>query len=302
MSDEPPIDPESDDRARFLAACANVLGFCYAQEGHDRELALAALAAACAKTPPDAPLDQALRGFVIAIAPLIGAPDAKTILEKLTPQDLRAVKRKVVEQALSVGPTVVVIDCTHVGDPSREGNAAAPYQINVPYAVDVPYNEDVPYAVGVPYALDVPAGMRQVQDLKLRIGYNLEPPIHDLTVNEHGIIATLHFRGVPHTCYIPWDAVWACGSEMTHEGVEWELSKPQGYDANGKRPPDAPEPRFKGDRPRLGLVPMDPDGGHDISNEDVIEETPELNAARPCTPEECAASVEIEDNPPSGAV
>lgn len=215
MTESADNGPPNIERQRFLHACTNLLGHVYAFPGGDRALALGALAAALAKTPPDAPLDQALRAFVVAIEPLVGAPDASSV--RMTAEDLRPVKRKTLEHALSLGSSIVVIDASHPN-------------------------------------VELPPGLLGVRDLKLRFGYDLDPPIPDLKVTDAGVSGTLHFRGVPFLCVVPWDAIWAVGSEVTHEGCGWPQSAPQGYDANGTRPKDAPDVRLPGDKPRLGVI------------------------------------------------
>lgn len=97
---EPPSDHDPDpvdDRAAFAAACADLLGHHYPMS--DRQLALAALAVMCARTPAGAPLDRALRMFVTACAPMVGAPD-----------NLHAAKRRALEGALALGSALVIVD------------------------------------------------------------------------------------------------------------------------------------------------------------------------------------------------
>lgn len=230
MTDQP-TDP---DRARFLAACQSLLGDYYAAST-DRELAIAAISVASARTSHGLPMDAALRAFVCAIAPmaLSGAVS------------LRAVKRSALEQALSVGPAILAVDATCDG-------------------------------------VDVPGYLRQ-KDLKLRLGYGLRPPIPDLELDESGWRATLIFRGEPHACFVPWEAVWAVGSEVTREGVVWAESAPEGWQPAEQKNAErvaakaAPESaKVHGQRPKLGLVPLPDPGPEDEDYERVDKTVPEL--------------------------
>lgn len=179
--------PDSNaDRARFLEACSHVLGHCFPQMG-DRALALAALSAACVKTPLDAPLDDALRSFVVAIAPLIGRASASEV--ELDLATLAQIKRRTLEDALSIGPAIIILDATMSG-------------------------------------VDVPPHLKTERDLKFRLAWaGLVPPI-DLALDQHGIRCVLSFNRTPYPVVVPWSAMWAVGSEVTHQGAAW----PQGID------------------------------------------------------------------------
>ncbi len=49
------------------------------------------------------------------------------------------------------------------------------------------------------------------EDVNLRIGNNLTPPIH-MSLGEDSLLCTLSFSGMPHVCVIPWEYIvdaWA---------------------------------------------------------------------------------------------
>ena len=88
--------------------------------------------------------------------------------------------------------------------------------------------EDGPVLVHLdPRADDVavPAHHRGEARLVLRFGYNLQPPILDLGVDEDGLTGTLTFRGVPFRCSIPWDAIFALVGEEGR-GLVWAEDVP----------------------------------------------------------------------------
>lgn len=75
--------------------------------------------------------------------------------------------------------------------------------------------------------VDVPAHLRNEPALVLRIGRGLTPPIRDLDARWRGITATLAFNGVPHTCVIPWRAVYVVGIDGNPKAtVSWPGDAP----------------------------------------------------------------------------
>lgn len=56
--------------------------------------------------------------------------------------------------------------------------------------------------------VDLPDWLRN-PTVTLQIGYGMAVPIPDLSVEDDGVVATLSFRRVPHTCRLPWSAIYA---------------------------------------------------------------------------------------------
>jgi hypothetical protein len=54
----------------------------------------------------------------------------------------------------------------------------------------------------------VPAAQQSKAQLRLDVGYHMEPPINDLVVDEKGIGATLSFDHAPFATFVPWSAVF----------------------------------------------------------------------------------------------
>jgi stringent starvation protein B len=120
-------------------------------------------------------------------------------------------KRAVVEAMLQDGPVLLHLD------PRREG-------------------------------VDVPTGFRNDPRLVLRIGTRLTPAIPDLAVDQDGVRATLSFRSVPHTCVIPWSAVFAVVAEdgqglVFGEDVPPEVAAEMHQEGEPESTKPAPEPR-----------------------------------------------------------
>lgn len=77
--------------------------------------------------------------------------------------------------------------------------------------------------------VDLPDWLR-TPSVTLQIGYNMPVPIHDLAVDDWGVTATLSFRRTPHTCRIPWAAIFALadgdgGGILFPEDVPAELQE-----------------------------------------------------------------------------
>ena len=63
-------------------------------------------------------------------------------------------------------------------------------------------------ANGTAPGVDLPDGLR-TPAVPLQIGYNMPLPIPDLRIDDWGVTCTLSFRRTPHTCRIPWNAIFA---------------------------------------------------------------------------------------------
>ena len=73
----------------------------------------------------------------------------------------------------------------------------------------------------------VPARFRADASLVLRFGYNLQPAINDLTVDDDAIAGTLTFGGQPFRCVLPWSAVYAAMVEGEQRGTVWPEDVPE---------------------------------------------------------------------------
>lgn len=61
----------------------------------------------------------------------------------------------------------------------------------------------------------VPPQFRQEAHLRLNLSYRFEPP--DLSVGDWGVRSTLTFSGQRFTVAVPWSALFAVASHVTHE-------------------------------------------------------------------------------------
>ncbi len=59
----------------------------------------------------------------------------------------------------------------------------------------------------------------------LDYGYALRPPIHDLTIDDTGISATLSFRSMPTATFIPWSAIFLIAN-FEGRGSVWQNDLP----------------------------------------------------------------------------
>lgn len=73
----------------------------------------------------------------------------------------------------------------------------------------------------------VPDRFRGEAKLVLRFGHGLSPPIPDLTVDEHGVAATLTFGGTPFRCVLPWAAIYAAVADGEQRGMVWPDDIPE---------------------------------------------------------------------------
>jgi hypothetical protein len=100
----------------------------------------------------------------------------------------------------------------------------------------------------------LPDFLREQPRLVLQYGYNMPVPMHDLTIDEKGIAATLSFRRAPHSTFIPWSAVFAMTDGEKH-GMVWPADVPADLEMEApdkpEPPPPAPTPAAKpGKKPR----------------------------------------------------
>ncbi len=100
----------------------------------------------------------------------------------------------------------------------------------------------------------LPEFLRGEPRLVLQYGYNMPVPMHDLTIDDKGISATLSFRRAPHATFIPWSAVFAMTDGEKH-GMVWPDDVPADLEVEApskpEPPPPAPTPAAKpGKKPR----------------------------------------------------
>ncbi len=105
--------------------------------------------------------------------------------------------------------------------------------------------------------VSVPPRFRADASLVLRFGYNLNPAIGDLTVDEDAIAGTLTFAGQPFRCILPWTAVYAAMVEGEQRGTVWPEDVPEDVLTGGGEssivstlPPAGPMTASKDDEPR----------------------------------------------------
>ncbi len=75
--------------------------------------------------------------------------------------------------------------------------------------------------------MNVADRVRADPGLVLRFGYNLNPAIGDLTVDDEAIAGTLTFAGQPFRCILPWTAVYAASVEGEQRGTVWPEDVPE---------------------------------------------------------------------------
>ena len=90
--------------------------------------------------------------------------------------------------------------------------------------------------------VSVPPRFRADASLVLRFGYNLQPKIVDLTVDDEAIAGTLTFGGQPFRCILPWTAVYAAMVEGEQRGTVWPEDVPEDVLTGGGEAPAPPPP------------------------------------------------------------
>lgn len=114
----------------------------------------------------------------------------------------------------------------------------------------------------------LPDHLKQERHVILQYGYNMPVPIDDFVVDERGISATLSFRRVAQTTFIPWSAIFAI-TDGDKRSMVWqedlpadlELKAEEGEGASAK-PPDKdkdkePEkPAKPGKKPRPSYLKL----------------------------------------------
>ena len=72
----------------------------------------------------------------------------------------------------------------------------------------------------------VPERLRQQPQVVLQVGLDMPVPIPDLRVDDAGVYGTLSFKGVPFTCFVPWDSVFALVGDDA-KGMVWPTEMPE---------------------------------------------------------------------------
>lgn len=140
---------------------------------------------------------------------LVGKPSAEIdSIDALRDEDDASApdKRRTLEQLLARGPVLVHVD-------ARRAEVA------------------------------VPPRFRADPSLVLRFGYNLNPAIGDLVVDDDAIAGTLTFAGQPFRCVLPWTAVYAAMVEGEQRGTVWPEDVPEDVlTGGGEAPAPVPSP------------------------------------------------------------
>lgn len=71
----------------------------------------------------------------------------------------------------------------------------------------------------------VPPRLKLQSQLVLQVGWDMPVPIPDLSLDDEGLYATLSFKGVPFTCFLPWRAIFAVVGEDA-KGITWKEDMP----------------------------------------------------------------------------
>ena len=91
--------------------------------------------------------------------------------------------------------------------------------------------------------LVVPEELKKPALLVLDVGYETNPPVLDLEIDEKGFSCVLSFGGKPEKCYVPWESVvtfifdkglskigfFSEGVPAVIEDVKEEKKKPNGF-------------------------------------------------------------------------
>ena len=97
--------------------------------------------------------------------------------------------------------------------------------------------------------VSVPPRFRADPSLALRFGYNLNPAVHALTVDDEAIAGTLTFSGQPYRCVLPWSAVYAATVEGEQRGTVWPEDVPEDVLTGNREDQPAPSPPAAKDEP-----------------------------------------------------
>lgn len=89
--------------------------------------------------------------------------------------------------------------------------------------------------------VNLPEFLRGEPRLVLQYGYNMPVPMHDLTIDDKGIAATLSFRRAPHATFIPWSAVFAM-TDGEKRGMVWPDDVPSDLQLEAPSKPEPPPP------------------------------------------------------------
>jgi stringent starvation protein B len=82
--------------------------------------------------------------------------------------------------------------------------------------------------------VSVPPRFRADPSLVLRFGYDLNPAITDLVIDDDAVSGTLTFSGQPFRCVLPWTAVYAAMIEDEQRGTVWPEDVPEDVLTSGE--------------------------------------------------------------------
>lgn len=102
--------------------------------------------------------------------------------------------------------------------------------------------------------VDVPQPFKDNPNLRLDLSRRFPRP---MAVTEAGVMAELSFGGTPHTCTIPWDAIFGMFNHVTHKELLWPEDIPVEL-LEASLPPATTPPKAKEKaraRPKLVAVP-----------------------------------------------
>lgn len=118
--------------------------------------------------------------------------------------------------------------------------------------------------------VDVPPHFRDNPNLRLDLSRRFPRP---MAISDAGVMAELSFGGTPHTCTIPWDAVFGMFNHVTHKELLWPEDIPEEL-LEASLPSVRPVPKAKEkSRPRPRLVAV-PDPGPEVAVEVSTEPPP----------------------------
>jgi stringent starvation protein B len=139
----------------------------------------------------------------------------------------------------------------------------------------------------------VPEWFKKEPQLILQIGLNLAVPIRDLFVDDEGASCTLSFSRSPHSCFMPWPAVYALVGE-DGRGMVWPDDVPAevaSQQAQRAKDPQSPKKK-RAARPKLRAVDSGSSQGDSAEEREPVQEP---NAAAVSEPREAPLSPAAEE-------
>lgn len=137
--------------------------------------------------------------------------------------------------------------------------------------------------------VELPDRLLGSANVRLDYGYGLVPPIHDLSIDEDGIRATLSFNRIPFATFVPWTAVFLI-ADFSGRGAVWREDLPPELTADlAPADPDAMAPETASKiterdvKPPRRFTVLDGDDGSEAASDrpDGVEPEPEPPRPRP---------------------